>query len=167
MREVKNRLHLPALSKDAVKESLFDALSKFDQKLSKPLGVVSYASFYGFAEEMLKNGQSCILESNFKTPFSEEDIDKVISKYPANIIQVRCITGLDTLKDRIINRWESGERHQGHQDHIWIESGLAMNEQELEVHLLKYQDNLITVDTEDFSLVDYDDITSKIKALMV
>lgn len=166
MSELKDRLALPALSKDAIKESLFNALPEFDQELSKMLGIASYASFYAFAEEMLKGGRDCILESNFQTPFSEGDIDNIINKYPANIVQIRCVASLDTLKGRIVSRWESGERHEGHQDHVWIESGMATSEEELEVHLLKYQDNLITVDTEDFSLVDYNRIAEQVRSLL-
>lgn len=167
MKELKSRFNIPALSKDAIKESLFDALPEFNQELSKTLGIASYASFYAFAEQMLKNEQDCILESNFKTPFSEEDIDKIITNYPANIVQVRCVASLDALKDRIINRWESGERHAGHQDHVWIESGMATSEEELQVHRLKYNDKYIEVNTEDFDLINYDDIAKQIQSLLV
>ena len=64
-RRIANDLHLPLISRDGIKEILFDGLGWSDREWSKRLGKVSYELTYYFVQLHIASGQPVIVESNF------------------------------------------------------------------------------------------------------
>jgi predicted kinase len=60
-------LELPLVTKDDVKEALFDALGTGDREWSRRLGRAAYDVLFVMARRLLEAGTSCVLESNFST----------------------------------------------------------------------------------------------------
>lgn len=154
-------LHLPLFYKDRIKESLFDALPEFDQSLSKVLGAACYPVLFDEARECLKNGISCIIESNFKKGISEGEVEALLQETGASLVQIWCCVSNDIAFERCVKRWESGERHRGHKDDVWTtwvdKEGLAP-----ELYKLDVDGGFIEVDTTDFERMDYKGVIARV-----
>jgi predicted kinase len=64
-RKIAKEFLLPFVSRDDIKESLFDSLGWKDREWSKKLGAASYKLLYYFVESQACIGNSIIVESNF------------------------------------------------------------------------------------------------------
>ena len=100
------RLGLPLLAKDDIKEALFDELGHSDREWSRRLGRATYEVLFAVARRLLEAGASCILESNFS------DAAPLRALPPARIVQIFCNAPDDVVLERYANR----ERHPGHLD---------------------------------------------------
>ena len=60
-----SQLGMPLLSKDSIKETMFDTLGWSDREWSKKLGVASITLFYQWIDSQLVAGQSIVAESSF------------------------------------------------------------------------------------------------------
>jgi adenylate kinase family enzyme len=58
--KIAKRYLLPSISKDEIKESLYDSLGYSDREWSKKLGIASYDLLYLFMNKLLVNKQSII-----------------------------------------------------------------------------------------------------------
>lgn len=150
---------LPLVTKDNLKELLFDGLGWQDRAWSRKLGGVSYDLLYHFIETLLIAKQSLIVESNFAPEIHTPKFLALQQKYPFDLYQLLCHTEGEVLLERLKKRATSGERHPGHQEHLQIE--------ELKETLLKgYYEPLaiggkvLEVDTTDFTKINYATITS-------
>lgn len=152
------RLGLPFLSKDAIKESLFDSIGWSDRAWAKKLGVAAYRIFDYFIEQTLRVDGSIILESNFKPQFDTSKFQRWQADYGFRAVQIECFANGDVLFERFKARALSGARHPGHDD--------ANNLDEFKTVLapgksgfLNIDGRRIEVDTTDFSAVDYEAIS--------
>lgn len=153
--------NLPYLSKDGIKELLFDSLGWQDREWSKKLGLASYNLLYYFAESQLTAGKSFIIESNFKAEFDSKKFLDLKKKYEYEPLQIVCKTDGEVLFERFKKRTESGERHPGHVDQL--------NYDEFKEIMLKggYESlliggEIIEVNTTDFESIDYEKILKNI-----
>ena len=142
------------ISKDGIKESLFDTLGAKDRDWSKKLGLATYKILYYFTEALLTAGKSAIVESNFKAESASAVFLDLQKKYDFTAIQIMCRTEGKVLMERFRKRVESGERHPGHVD--------QSNYDEIRDILLRgYHDPLdipgkiIDIDTTVFESIDY------------
>lgn len=153
--------NLPYISKDGIKELLFDSLGWKDREWSKKLGLTSYDLLYYFAEAQLEAGKSFIIESNFKAKVGTKKFLDWQKKYDYEPLQIVCKTEGKVLFDRFKKRAESGERHPGHVDHLnykEFEGALLRAEYEpLDIGGEKFE-----VDTTNFNKIDYKNIFKKI-----
>ena len=163
--KIAEKFRLPFISKDGIKELLFDSLGIKDREWSKNLGISSYGLLYYFLESLLRAGNSLIVESNFKPEYDSEKVLKLVKKYDFTPLQVQCKTNGNVLLERFKKRSESSERHSGHADHL--------NYLEFEESLLKgvYEPleiggDVTYIDTTDFNEIDYDGLYKKIQDLM-
>jgi predicted kinase len=110
-RAVGQRLGLPVIEKDALKETLFDTLGADDVEMSQRLGPPTYALLFAVARATLAAGASLVLEANF---FRGTDEGRFASLPSHRLLQVHCHAPLDV----IVARYESriGTRHSGHHD---------------------------------------------------
>ncbi len=157
---------LPFISKDAIKESLFNDLGWSDREWSKKLGGATYSILYYFIEQLLSANTSFIAESNFKPEFESEKFLDLKKKYDFAPIQIQCRTDGKILFERFRRRAESGERHPGHVD--------SQNYEEFKKILLegKFEKldiggEIIDIDTTDFAAIDYGRLYEKIRAVIV
>jgi hypothetical protein len=107
---------MPLLSKDGIKEVLFDTLGWSDREWSRKLGGATMEVLYLLMESELAVGRSFLVESNFKPELADSRFAALREKYPFNAIQVQCRTDGAVLVERFRRRAESSERHPGHVD---------------------------------------------------
>lgn len=157
-------LGLPHLSKDLIKEALFDTLGTSGSEHSRKLGNAAYLVLYRIAHEILRVGYGLILESNFVHGVSEADI------LPLLAISRTAVLHCDTTRETIIIRQErraiSGERHPGHHDAIVLPGVLAGMDAGI-YHPLDIPVPLLRIDTTDGYSPDFSHIMAFIRATLV
>ena len=107
---------LPLITKDNLKELLFDNIGWKDRDWSKRLGQASFALLHYFLDSLMVTGQPVIIEGNFKTEFESAEINSRLQKFDYSAIQIMCQSNGQILFDRFQKRSESGQRHPGHCD---------------------------------------------------
>jgi predicted kinase len=109
-RQLSERLGLPLVTKDDIKEELYDALGVGDAEWSRQLGRASYGLIFTFSRELLAAGQPVIAEANF---FAGLDEPRFADLPPHRLVQVHCEAPIDL----VIARYEGRTgRHPGHLD---------------------------------------------------
>ena len=108
-------LHLPLVTKDGIKETLFDTLGCHDLESSKRLGFASYELLFYFVEAQLAASRSHIVEANF-FPAHAERFAALKRRYRFLPFQIHCCASDEIIQRRFIARAESGKRHRGHHD---------------------------------------------------
>ena len=104
-------LRLPLLTKDGVKEALFDALGTGDRDWSKRLGEATWRVVFHVVEGMLRADCSLVVEGNFETTYANPRFAELP---PFRTVQVYCTAPDDTLLERFRERAAEGRRHPGH-----------------------------------------------------
>jgi chloramphenicol 3-O-phosphotransferase len=94
------------LSKDTIKEALFDALGTGDLARSRALGRAAHVVLYALAAE----ARSAVLESNFWPGTAEGEL--VALRRP--LMQVYCRCPIEIAVERYRRRAASPDRHPGH-----------------------------------------------------
>ena len=64
-RRIARDLGIPLFARDDIKEILFDSLGWSDRAWSRKVGHASWQILYHAMEELLRAGQSLVVESNF------------------------------------------------------------------------------------------------------
>ena len=127
---------IPFIHKDGIKETLFDRLGSGDREWSRTLGLVSYDLLYHFAEALLAAQKPVIIESNFSP------------EPAAPVFAARSL---------------SGTRHKGHNDDL-AQSEFAPVLRAGKIAPIPFAPSaeLVTVDTTDFSQVDYPALLARV-----
>jgi predicted kinase len=108
-RGLAKHLALPLITKDDIKEALYDSLGVGDLEWSRRLGTATYALLFGFCRELLSAQQSLVTEANFFSGSQEPEF----ASLPAHrTVQVHCEAPLEVL----LQRYEGRTRHPGHVD---------------------------------------------------
>jgi len=164
--KIAEKFYLPLISKDGIKETFLDSLGAKDREESKRLGIPSYRLLFHFLELLLRAGNSSIIEANFRPEYHSEILVKLGEKYPFRPLQIFCSADEGILLERYRKRGKSRFRHPGHFDDVAIS--------DLEVDLLKQSykpldigGEIITIDTTDFTKIDYDSLYVKISSCLV
>jgi len=105
-RDLAPELDMPLLSKDTIKEALFDALGTGDLARSRAFGRVAHVVLYALAAE----ARSAVLESNFWPGTAEGEL--VALRRP--LVQVYCPCPIEIAVERYRRRATSPDRHPGH-----------------------------------------------------
>lgn len=155
---------LPFISKDGIKEFLFDNLGWEDREWSKKIGVVSYGLLYHIAELILKAEKNLIVESNFDPKFANKKFLDLKKKYNLVPFQIRCYTDGEILFDRFKKRAESDERHPGHVDSVSINEWRSILLKE-KIKALNVGGEIFDIDTTDFNKIKYDKLFNAIKSV--
>jgi predicted kinase len=101
-------LGLPLVSRDRIKERLYDTLGIGDVEWSDRLGGAAFALLFDSARVMLESGHAVMLEANFFRGTEQE----FVALPPHRAIQIHCKAPLDVL----IARYADRPRHRGHHD---------------------------------------------------
>lgn len=104
---------IPYLSKDEIKEILFDTLGFRCREEKVALGKAAEEILYHFAKSQLCVGQPFILENNFDDA-SQRDIVAILEESNCFPITVLFDGDIETIYQRFIMRDQSPERHRGH-----------------------------------------------------
>lgn len=100
------RLELPLISKDTIKEALFDALGTGDLSWSQALGRASHQVLFALAAE----AGPVVLESHFWRGVAEAELEHL----GRPLVQVYCRCALDIAVSRYRQRIGTPGRHRGH-----------------------------------------------------
>ena len=174
------------VSKDILKEHLFDTVGFKNRQEKVALGIAAMEIMYHFAELHLKIERTIILENNFEN-LSKPGLIRLMETYKCNTITVFFHTEKSVLEERFLKRDKSPERHRGHVintqypvlphsvkpglregDNLSSESQIiyprsyftAMKERGMENFSIGGKE--IFVDTTDFSKVSYEEIYDEI-----
>lgn len=107
------RLGLPMVSKDALKEVLFDTLGFASRQEKVALGVAAMELLYAFAQAQMRVGKPFILENNFEDA-SKSHLQELLARYGYTAITLRMAGDPAVLYQRFLARNASPERHRGH-----------------------------------------------------
>jgi predicted kinase len=120
------RLSLPLLARDELKEALADALmpapiapagrrlDPIDPVDSRSLGNASYALLFLVSDRLLEAGAGAVIESNFRRGVAERELGPRVARSTA--VLVHCEAEPDRIVARVRGRAGSPERHRVHPD---------------------------------------------------
>lgn len=106
-------LDLPMLSKDRVKEILFDTVGFRSRAEKVALGVGAMELCYYFAEQLMKRGMPFILENNFENA-SKPGIMALLKRYDCRPVTLLLTGDYQVIYQRFLRRDLSPDRHRGH-----------------------------------------------------
>ncbi|MXP74681.1 AAA family ATPase [Lachnospiraceae bacterium WCA-9-b2] len=110
---ISERLKLPVISKDTIKELLFDHVGFQSRAEKVNLGIASMEIMYYAAGQLMKAGQPFILENNFEYS-SEHGIKNLLEKYQYSALTITLTGDYKVIYQRFQERESSPDRHRGH-----------------------------------------------------
>lgn len=173
-------LGIPVFSKDGFKERLFDRLGFSCREEKVALGFAAADILRDCAKAMLDAGRPFLLENNFETA-TKADFAALLRGYDCTPVVLRLEVEPQVLYRRFCERDRSPERHRGHVVNTCYPETTPGEEPKVipfadfcrgmrERGFLDFtltdeipSARLITLDTTDFSRVDYDDLFRRIK----
>ena len=173
------KMGIPMVSKDIIKEHLFDTVGFRTREEKVALGIAAMDLMYHFAGTHLELGKPIILENNFEDT-SRPGLKKLIEKFNCKTIMVRFHTEIHVLSERFLARDKSPLRHRGHViNSRYPEADGVSSGETPEISFANYYDRMkqrgmehfsvggdeIIVDSTDFSKVSYEAIYGEITKL--
>jgi predicted kinase len=110
-RELAEELRIPFLSKDELKERLYEEIGS-GEELEDAIERSATAILYSVARSNLAVGVDVLVESNF----DRESDTAPLRELGARIVQVHCGGDTNALVRHFAERSASGDRHPGHDD---------------------------------------------------
>ena len=107
------RLNLPVISKDAVKEQLYDTVGFRSRSEKVILGTAAMNIMYYMAEQLMKASLPFILENNFEN-VSKPDLCRLLEAYSYKAVTVTLTGDYHVLYRRFLERNLDAGRHRGH-----------------------------------------------------
>lgn len=157
------QLKIPVLSKDTVRECLFDHLGWGERLWAQKLGKASIALMLHVAKVQLDSGGSIILDNAFDPTPSTRQFETLHEETKATFVQIVCQAKTETCMKRFKQRAKKGNRHVGHGDTAVITQWQDIPPQFKRFSALPLTGKIITVNTEDFALIDYGKILVEIE----
>lgn len=108
------------LAKDFWKEILLDNLGEGNRDWSRLLSDRAYDLLFAVAETRLANGESIIIEGNFRRNTQSGIVRGIISRTHCDVKQYVCGADGDVLVQRCEQRAKSSLRHAGHLDELLL-----------------------------------------------
>ena len=153
---------MPFVSKDTIREELFNRLGWKDRKWAQELGKASVDMMFYFARAELAVGHSIIMDNSFYPPVSNPRFQALKEQYRAESIQIVCDSDRETLFQRFKSRADSGKRHPGHGDQDVL-AELYANLADTSSSILDIGGVVIEIDTTDFVEIDFQKILREVK----
>lgn len=173
-----DQLKLPVISKDSIKEILFDHVGFKSRQEKVNLGTAAMEIMYYAAEQLMRAGKPFILENNFEN-ISKEGLDSLLSSYGYSALTVTLTGDYKVIYRRFLERNSSPDRHRGHVVNDCYPEKEVQGKEKVQAASIRYEDYLygiehrgfdtftangeqIKVDVTDFSKVDMELILEKI-----
>lgn len=157
---------LAFVSKDALKERIFDNLGWKDKDWSRKVSAASHRIMDYFIEQELRAGHSIILESNFKQHIDSERFKKIQAQYDCAIIQILCWAEGEILFKRFMDRIGTEERHPGQVEIPYEEIRQDFISSGGKDPALDIDGPTLQLDTTDLTAVAYEPIFQTIEAAL-
>ena len=112
----------PLLSKDTVKEWLFDYFGTGDRGWSSALSDASFALLFAYARELVLGAYNFVLEGNFRAGLHEAPLRlglQLATPHAPRLVQVLCRVDEVERRRRLDARAADPSRHPGHADALW------------------------------------------------
>ncbi len=136
---LRERVRWPLISKDQIKEQIFDVLGWQDRQWSQSVSLASYALMFSWARELATARMPFMLEGNFR-PGAHDGAFRSLTQMGVQWIQVFCTADREVLVHRFAERAGSTSRHPGHVD--------LQSVSEIEAELLSTPMQPIAIDGE-------------------
>ena len=177
---VSEKLKLPVISKDTVKELLFDNVGFQSRTEKVKLGIASMEIMYYVASQLMKAGQPFILENNFEYS-SEQGMKSLLEKYQYSVLTITLTGDYKVIYQRFLERENSPDRHRGHVVNDCYPEKKENNMKTLKAKTISYENFVcgiekrgfdafcvdgrqIKVDITDFSTINMEELFSRIEA---
>ena len=177
---IAERLKLPVISKDAIKELLFDHVGFRSRAEKVNLGTAAMEIMYYAAGQLMKAGQAFILENNFEYS-SEQGIKSLLEKYQYSVLTITLTGDYKVIYQRFLERENSPDRHRGHIVNDCYPEKKENNMKILKAKTISYENFVcgiekrgfdafcvdgrqIKVDITDFSTINMEELFSRIEA---
>lgn len=159
------QLSIPVLSKDEIKEVLFEQLGWRDREWSRTLGRASVELMYLHAQTQLEANKSVILDNAFHPDLASTKLQNLLNQSTADAIQIICDSKNDVLFERFRQRAESGVRHEGHIDVQSLDE-FGQNLKQERSLILEIDGEVIQLDTTDIAALNYEPVLEQVKTIM-
>ncbi len=177
---VARSLGIPIISKDSLKELLFDHVGFRSREEKVKLGIASMEIMYAVAGQLMEAGQPFLLENNFECS-STEGLQALLERYRYPVLTLHLTGDYRAIHRRFLAREASPDRHRGHVVNDCYPERAGGRPEGQEAKALSYEDFVrgikargyddfqvpgeqIRVDTTDFSKVDVDKLLGQIAA---
>ncbi len=177
---VSEKLKLPVISKDTIKELLFDNVGFQSRTEKVKLGIASMEIMYYVASQLMKAGQPFILENNFEYS-SEQGMKSLLEKYQYSVLTITLTGDYKVIYQRFLERENSPDRHRGHVVNDCYPEKKENNMKTLKAKTISYENFVcgiekrgfdafcvdgrqIKVDITDFSTINMEELFSRIEA---
>lgn len=174
------KLKLPVISKDTIKELLFDNVGFQSRAEKVKLGIASMEIMYYAAGQLMKAGQSFILENNFEYA-SEQGMKSLLEKYQYSVLTITLTGDYKVIYQRFLERENSPDRHRGHVVNDCYPEKKENHMKTLKAKTISYENFVcgiekrgfdafcvdgrqIKVDITDFSTINMEELLSQIEA---
>ena len=107
---------LPIMTKDMIKETVYDAAGWADRDWSRRLGTAASALLWMFARSLLSQGQDCLIEANFRAGLAATELARLTSGLKFTSAQIFVTAAPSVLAERFRTRARLQTRHPGHLD---------------------------------------------------
>ena len=107
---------LPILTKDMIKETVYDTAGWADRDWSRRLGTAAAALLWMFARSLLSQGQDCLIEANFRASLAANELTRLTSDLKFTSAQIFMTAAPAVLAERFRTRARLQTRHPGHLD---------------------------------------------------
>ncbi|BCN32723.1 AAA family ATPase [Anaeromicropila herbilytica] len=159
-------LELPVISKDKIKEVMYDDIGFQSREEKCKLGIASMNIIYYLAEQLMKVHKAFILENNFEN-ISREGLVSLLDEYSYKAITITLTGDYKTIYQRFLERNASPERHRGHVvNECYPEKNIGRMEKQITyesfvdaivnrgMDQFVVSESNIRIDTTDFATVD-------------
>ena len=159
-----DQLNLPLVTKDDIKERLFEKLGWSDRAWSRKVGAATYSILIYVVEQQLRAGASLVVESNFN--FESDSVFEDLSKRVSfEAVQVICQASRDVVLERFSSRQARGLRHPGHVDTVVVEEMRSADHAE-KTGPLSIGGEVIELDTDDFERLDLGEVAARVSKIL-
>ena len=107
------QLNLPVLSKDRVKELLYDTVGFRSRAEKVRLGIAAMEIMYYAAEQLMLCGRQFIMENNFEI-VSRKGLLDILDRHDCQALTVTLTGDYQIIYHRFLARNQSPDRHRGH-----------------------------------------------------
>ncbi len=118
-RQIADELSLPSFSKDAIKETLYEALldgyeTKASPEMSEKISDLALSTLISIANELVSRNVGIVLEADFRPEVGRRLFAPFIDS--ATLRQIHCRVQEQKLEERQNQRRQDGDRHPVHVD---------------------------------------------------
>ena len=152
-RHIAGKLGIPFISKDAIKENLYEALlwDTSVRENSKLYGYASYKVLFHILDSLMQAGVSFVAESNFITA-AMDALLPMVEQYGYRALTVLMDADLDVLCKRFNDRDKTDQRHPGL---VMATTLTGFTDEEASLFRDFCVGDKIVVDTTDLASLDY------------